>query len=203
MPQIDGIASTYADRGVVVMGINYKESLGIVQNYQNMYPNILMLRDTSGSVYNQYRQNGYIPLNYVIDHDLSQTVLFWMEGYSHSTIQNKIINALSDVSVNLTPFSTQIPLGTQLQFDITVENHITGAGRFCYMLLQAETPSGGSVQVGNVTTLNLAPAEVRVINKNLTIPVTAPLGTYRMKALLGMPPSSLWTMDFFDFDIVP
>lgn len=185
----------------MVIGLNYGESTGTVQHYQNLYPNILMLCDYSGSVYSRYRQNGYIPLNYVIDHDLDQTIDYWMEGYNHATITNHMNALLPDVSLILDPDSYTYTRGGTLGFDITVYNW-TGSNQSVYMLIDVEMP-GGSYYDVSTTPVNLSPNETRVIAQDLNIPMSAPVGDYRMRARLGTPPADLWNADFFAFEITP
>jgi hypothetical protein len=63
---------------------------------QHTFP---ILRD-AGSVWSQYRQNGSIPLNYVID--AGGTVRHWMEGFDENAIRNVItqyVNIQHDVGV--------------------------------------------------------------------------------------------------------
>lgn len=184
------------------MALNYMEGLSTVQTYQNMYPNILMLRDSSGSVYNTYRQNGYIPLNYTIDHDLDQTVDFWMEGYNNTTITNRIDNLLADVTVNMDPDASSFQRGTTLGFDVNVTNWIN-ANRTCYMLIDIEMTTGGYYPLGGAQQLTLSPLEVRLIRHDDLIPMIAPLGDYTMRARLGSPPTDLWCADYFDFTVTP
>ena len=201
MPQINQIARDYRERGVSVLAMNYMESLSTVQTYQNMYPDLLMLRDTTGSAYSTYRQNGYIPLNYVIDHDMQQTIDYWMEGYNHSTILNRITNLLSDVTAKVQLDAPSFPRGTNLGFDVVVTNWIP-ANRTVYMMVDIELPSGGYFALGT-TQLNLSASEVRIIPYDMTIPLTAPLGDFTVRARLGMPPMDLWNADYGDFEITP
>lgn len=184
-----------------MLGLNYQESQTIVQNFQNSYPYILMLKDTSGSVYGKYRQNGYIPLNYLIDHDLSQSVVYWSEGYSHSTMLNKINATVADVTANLAPDASSYPRGGTLGFDVEVTNWIA-ANRYVYMLLDIEMPAGNYYPV-QTTPLNLTPSEFRIIRKDLPIPMSAPIGSYMLRVRLGMPPADLWNLDTADFNITP
>ena len=202
MPQINTIAQDYAAKGVKGLGLNYMESLSTVQTYQNWYPNILMLRDSSGSVYSSYRQNGYIPLNYVIDHDMDQTVRYWMEGYNNTTIKNQIENNLADVTANMDPAATSFQRGTQCVFDIEVTNWMN-SNRTVYMLLDVELPSGGYRSLGPTQQLNLTALQVMLDPHAHNIPMAAPLGSYRMRVRLGMPPADLWNADYFDFEVTP
>jgi len=201
LPQINALGASLAEEGGLVIGINYKEPLGTVQYYQNLYPNILMLCDYSGGVYSRYRQNGYIPLNYVIDHDLDQTIDYWMEGYNHSVITGKMNALLPDVSVVLDPDSYTYNRGGSLGFDATLYNW-TGSNQSLYLLIDVELPSGSYYEV-STESINLSPNQTKVIAYDLNIPGAAPLGDYRMRVRLGTPPANLWNADFFNFEMVP
>ncbi len=201
MPQIDGIAADYADQGVVVLGINYRESQTIVQNYQNNYPNILMLKDTYGTVYNLYRQNGYIPLNYVLDHDLRQTVDYWMEGYSHATIVNRINNLLSDVTLMLVPDAESFSQGGTVGFDLNFTNWNTTDSKSFLVALDVKLPSGGYLFLDKLP-VQLDPGEELTLRQDIPVPGNAPLNTYMMRARLGLK-GDLWNGDSFHFEIVP
>lgn len=56
----------------------------------------LFLLDGSGSVWSLYKQNGYIPLNYVIKPS-PQNVHNWMEGFDETQIRNWIDACLPGV----------------------------------------------------------------------------------------------------------
>jgi hypothetical protein len=164
-----------------------------------MYPNLLVLKDTSGSVYNMYRQNGYIPLNYLIDHDMQQTVSFWMEGYS--SFQSRIENLISDVSLNLTPDAATYQRGTNLGFDIDYKNY-SPAPRTCYTITDVELPSSAYYVLLSPSTLSIGGNQSKNVRIDFPVPGGVALGTYRMRTRIGFP-GDLWNADFFEFDIIP
>ena len=120
LPQVNSLAGSLAERGFVVLGINLYEDKNTVLSFQNQYPDILFLRDTNGTVFNTYMKNGGIPLNYLIDHDVQQTIDYSMEGYNQFLFQSRIMSLLSDVSVNLSPDSSTYQRGGLLGFDVNL-----------------------------------------------------------------------------------
>ena len=201
MPQINSLAATYRERGLVVIAVNIYESASIVRNYQNQNPNILFLLDTNGSVWNKYYQNGYIPLNYTIGHDLSQSVDYWMEGYSGSTIQSRLNNLYSDVSLIMTPDSATYHQGGTLGFDIDMKNY-SPAPRTFYALVDVELPSSSYFALFPPVSLTLGGNQTKHVRINYPLPPAVPLGNYVMRARIGWP-ADLWNADTFDFEIVP
>jgi len=201
LPHLNDIAADGAERGIIVLALNLEESLGTVQAFQDDNPHILFLMDTDASIYQAYRQNGYIPLNYTIGPDLAQTVDFWGEGYDENALLASVNGLRSPVSATLTPDFDTYPQGGTLGFDITVTNWTLGAPSV-YMVIDAVLPSGGSYRIG-VSQLDLAAGEVKTIRRDLPVPSTAPLGDYKLRVRLGTPPADLWNADTFDFEITP
>lgn len=185
----------------MVLGINLWQSQSIVLQYQNMYPEILMLKD-SGNVWNTWKIGGYIPLNYLINHDMDMTVDYRMEGFSQSTFSTRIQNALSDVSVELTPASYTYQQNGSLVYDITLHNWVAGVRNF-YILLEADTPNGQTVRLAPPKSLTLNPSQILTIPMTHAIPGSAPLGVYTYRAQIGLPPNVLWFRETFEFEIVP
>jgi hypothetical protein len=201
LPQINAIAADYADRGVVVLGVNYKESHAIVQAKQDQYPEILMLEDPKGDAYALYRWNGYIPLNYVLDHDIRQTVDYRMEGYSDTTIRARIEALLAAVSVNLAPDAESFHPGGPLGFDLVFHNWGDRTESVAWDLT-ALLPGGDTLPV-EAALLDLAPGESLTLRRDLQVPGMAPLDLYKMRCRVGQQPSDLWNMDYFDFELLP
>ncbi len=194
------MAGDYAGQKLVVLGLNYMESLGIVQNYQNMYPNIIMLRDVSGSVYWQYAQNGYVPLNYVVTQE--QNVYWWMEGFTESLMRNKIEQLLPEVTVVLGNDGVPVPQGGVLSFNVTLHNWESTAQTF-YALTQVTTPGGSTITLLGPVELTLDPGQELAVTLTQDIPPSAPLGTYEYEAKLGTyPPVDLMDSSSFTFEVV-
>ncbi len=200
MPQIDAIAADYADRGVVVLGVNYKESHATVQSMQEQYPDILMLEDPKGDAYALYRWNGYIPLNYVLDHDVQQTVDYRMEGYDDSVIRGRIEALLAAVTVKLIPDGGSFQPGGNLGFDLEFHNW-GGESESVAWDLTALLPGGSDLPV-DAALLDLAPGQTWTLRQDLAIPGAAPLERYKMRCRVGQQPYDLWNMDYFDFELV-
>jgi len=76
----------YRNQGFVALAINLSEDMAVVRSYarQNTNP---YLRD-NGTVWGIYRQNGYIPLNYVVDPD--GVIRFFQEGFNEAVIRQVI-----------------------------------------------------------------------------------------------------------------
>jgi len=204
LPQIDTLAATYGDRGFVVLGINLWESPSTVQTYQNNYPDILMLHDVSGSVWDVYKIGGFIPLNYLLDHDFDQTVDYRSEGYSHGTISTRVLNLLSPVSVDLTLASPTIQQGTSLDYTVVLENHTASAQSF-FAVVDVKLPSGSFFPLyPSAFSLTLSASEVKTYNPSYPLPGGGPaIGTYDLRVQLGTYPPELWMTDSETFEIVP
>jgi hypothetical protein len=158
-----------------------------------------MLRD-SGTVWNMYVQNNYIPLNYVITPE--QTVDYFMEGYNHSTIENHILNLLPDVTVALTPEAVTIPQGGVLTYNVNITNW-EGATESIYALTEVTLPGGGTVTLLGPVPLTVDPYETISVNIHHDIPLGAPLGSYGYTGKIGtFPPPELMDWSTFFFEVV-
>lgn len=193
------MAADYAGQKLVVLGLNYQESLQIVQTYQDMYPNIIMLRDAAGTIYQRYRQNGYIPLNYVVTQE--QTVDWWMEGFNESIMRNHIEALLPAVTVVLENDGVPVPQGGELSFDVTVHNWENTAQTF-YALTQVTLPGGATVTLMGPLQLTLDAGQELSVTLTEDIPGMAPLGIYTFEAKLGTyPPVELMDSSSFEFEV--
>lgn len=199
MPQINNLAGSFGARGFVVLAINLGQSISICQTYQNNYPNILVLRDTNYAVWTTYNINNYIPCNYLLDHDLDQTVDYRGTGYNHSTYSNRMQNLLSPVSVALTPYNTQVQAGGVLTLDLVRQNW-TAQTQTYWIKLAMDAPVGNMYkprqlsQGGNTT---------RTKNLNYTVPYGTPIGYYEVRCLIGLPPGDLWYKEWYDVEVIP
>jgi signal peptidase I len=193
------LQQTYAPRKLVVLAVNLWQSWSIIESYQNMYPDLLMLRD-SGSVWSDYVQNSYIPLNYVITPE--QTVDYFMEGYNQAVIQNHILNLLPDVTIVLTPEAESVPQGGVLTFDATLTNW-EGATESIYALTQVTLPGGQTVTLLGPIPVTVDPYETISVDLHHDIPLGAPLGSYQYIGKIGTyPPVDLMDSSKFDFEVV-
>lgn len=86
----------YHTQGYEPLAINLSESNDIVKSFARQY-DFTFLRD-AGTVWNLYKINGYIPLNYVIDTSQSQLVVGRMEGFTEPTIRGWIESYLTGIS---------------------------------------------------------------------------------------------------------
>ncbi|MHC4942985.1 MAG: COG1470 family protein [Planctomycetota bacterium] len=178
--------------------MNLWEPQGTIKKYQKMYPNILILSDP-GTVWNTYKLGGYIPLNYVIGHDFSQTVDYCQEGFDEPVIMDHITNLLSPVSVQITSGSPTYPPGTPLDISIVFTNHETSSETF-YALVDVALP-GSSVYypLAPLLPFTLVGSEIKTIPIDTVIPATVPLGTYNLRVHIGK--GGLWFKEDLDFDI--
>ncbi len=95
MPRLQVFLDDYGDRGFVPLCVNLWQTWDVIKTYTRMYQ-YPVLRD-GGGVWNAYKINSYIPLNYVID--TAGVVLYCAEGFSESTIRGYIEGALPPVGV--------------------------------------------------------------------------------------------------------
>jgi len=194
------MAGEYAGQKLIVLGLNYRESLSIVQSYQNTYPNIIMLQDTNGSVYNQYRQNGYIPLNYVLTQD--HLVEYWSEGFNQYAMEAALENVLPAVTVVVDNDGEPVPQGGVLSFDITLHNWDDTAQTF-YAITRATVDGGATYPLLGPVELTLNPGQELSTTLNQAIPGFTPLGTYEFEAVLGTyPPVEIMDTSSFGFEVV-
>ncbi|MCX6841679.1 MAG: hypothetical protein NTX53_05295 [candidate division WOR-3 bacterium] len=83
----------YGPHGFEALAINLSEDMeAIVKPWARQYHNVY-LRDP-GTVWNVYKHNGSIPLNYVVD--TAGVIRFWQEGYTEATIRSIIESNLPD-----------------------------------------------------------------------------------------------------------
>jgi len=159
-----------------------------------------MLMDTSGSVYNLYRQNGYIPLNYVLDQD--HLVDYWSEGFNHAAMIASLESVLPEVTVVLENDGIPVPQGGVLSYDVTIHNWETTAQSF-YALTQATAPNGSTYKLAGPMQLTLQPGQEIAVTLTQNIPPLAPLGMYEFEAVLGTyPPVDFMDSSSFGFEVV-
>jgi len=84
------IRNDYRSQGFEIIGIGgLNESWPAMLPYVRQY-NWVFLHDLTGwPTYNAYRQNGYIPLNYVIDR--AGIVRYWGEGFDEAAVRAAIV----------------------------------------------------------------------------------------------------------------
>ncbi len=80
----------YGDNGFAGLAVNLNENMEIVKNYARLYT-YLHWRDNM-STWAMYRQNGYIPLNYVVD--ANGIIRYIAEGFNETAIRNVILQWL-------------------------------------------------------------------------------------------------------------
>ncbi len=83
----------YGPHGFEALAINLNEDMeAIIKPWARQYHNVY-LRDP-GTVWNVYKHNGSIPLNYVID--TAGVIRYWAEGYNEAAIKSIIETYLPD-----------------------------------------------------------------------------------------------------------
>ncbi len=200
MPQLGTIATDYAAKGIQIIALNYQESLSIVQGYQDTYPDILFLLD-DGSIYAQYAQNNYIPLNYVLNHDMVQTVEYWEEGYNEGQVLDTINAVRSKLVATLVQGDDTYALGETLSYDVHVQSW-TLMPTAAYVVVDAILPTGTTRRLG-VAYLHFTLGETKVIPREHVIPMNVPTGNYRIRVQVGLPTNDLWSADYFEFTATP
>ena len=200
----NNIWEVYRDKGVQVLGLNYKESPATVLNWIDLldltFPNLL---DSYGSIYSAYG-DGYIPYNVVLDQDF--TVKYTAHGYSEPSIINHVNQNLPDVFVVLDPDSYSFSKGTPVGFDITLTNDTSSNINFDVWIdaiLPGHAEFGGN-PIG-MKTLTLPP--YGSITRHVTtmpIPGAAPTDDqYWLRAQVGDFGVDVWTSDIFNFEVTP
>ncbi len=87
---MQAIRNDYRSQGFEIIGIG-----GLNESWPEMLPyvrqyNWVFVHDLSGwPTWYAYRQNGYIPLNYVIDR--AGIVRYWGEGFDETSVRNAIL----------------------------------------------------------------------------------------------------------------
>lgn len=187
-----------------MLGINLWESAGTVQSYQTTYPHILMLHDVSGSVWDVYKIGGFIPLNYLLDHDFDQTVDYRSEGYNHGTLSIRIENLLSPVSVDLSLWAPTFQQGTSLDYTVELENHSSSSSSF-FAVVDVKLPSGSYFSLyPSAFGLTLSAGEIKTYSPSYPLPVGGPpIGSYDLRVQIGTYPPDLWMTDSESFAIIP
>lgn len=97
----------YHSLGYEGITVNLGDNLGTVRSYARFY-SYLFLLDADSSTWNLYRQNDLIPLNYVIDNDPDQTIVFWMEGFNETILRAYIEQCLTGIEEGETGSRQQV-----------------------------------------------------------------------------------------------
>ena len=174
MPRVQALYDEYRDLGYEAIAINLGEGMATVKTYARQY-SFLFLRDPNLSVWANYRMNGYIPLNYVID--TAQIVVNSMEGFDEYAVRSWIEPYLTGVAEP----KTALPLS----FCGVTPNPARGPASIRFNLAQAgnvslrvyssagalvRTVYSGSAQSGsNCITWNLADNSGRPVANGLYV----------------------------------
>lgn len=158
-----------------------------------------MLKDP-GTVWNVYKYNGYIPLNYIIRHDFKQSVDFFMEEYDHTLILTHILDQLSPVSVKLFSQSPSYAPGSPLELSIDFTNHESSSAEFFAWIDVGLLGSGIYYPMTPLIPITLNGSEVKTIPIDNRVPMTTPLGTYNLRVHIGGV-GGLWYKESIDVDI--
>lgn len=160
LPRLQKIYDDYHSRGLEVISANIGEEWNTIKPLIRGY-SYLVLRD-NGTVWNKYKQGGYIPLNYVLDDDESQTIVYWKEGFNEDledVLRDKIDLALLSIAENVNPLpahyslevnptlfekETEIKYEAPSQFFISIEIYDI-AGNLVKTLLNKRDIGYGSV----------------------------------------------------------
>jgi hypothetical protein len=91
LPRLQALQDEFGSLGYVSIAVNlWQDMEGIVKPYARQY-SYAHYRD-GGSLWNLYKMNNYIPLNYVIDYQ--GNVVGSMEGFNEATIRSWIQQGL-------------------------------------------------------------------------------------------------------------
>ena len=200
MPHLGDISTDYAGKGIQIIALNYGENLSIVQGYQDTYPDILFLLD-DGSIYTEYIQNNYIPLNYVLNHDYAQTVEYWEEGYTESLVLGTINDIRSPLVATLHPQADTYALGETIGYEVKVKSWSLMPQQ-AYVVVDAVLPAGNTRRL-RTAYLSFTFSEEKTFGLQHVIPMDVPTGDFKIRVTVGLPPDDLWSADTFDFTISP
>jgi len=141
------------------LSINLWENWNTIKYYARQYT-YMFLRD-GGAVWNTYKINGGIPLNYVVD--TAGIVVGRMEGFSESTIRNWIEPYLTGVAEN--------PAPAPIEFAVIGANPVVGHSAVRFSLPKAENVSLRVYSSSGALVRTLCngqmPAGVNTVNWNL------------------------------------
>jgi hypothetical protein len=92
LPRLHAFQVDYGPHGFQSIALNLGDDWSVILPYARLYSN-LYLKD-NGTFWSAYRQNGYIPLNYVID--TAGVVRYVTEGWSEPAVRGVIEQYLPD-----------------------------------------------------------------------------------------------------------
>ncbi len=92
MPRLHAFQDDYGPHGYTSMPINLSDGWDVIKQYARQYASLYLKDD--GSFYATYRQNGYVPLNYVID--TAGIVRYVAEGWNENAVRQVIEQYLPD-----------------------------------------------------------------------------------------------------------
>jgi hypothetical protein len=200
LPHIQDFAEVYGPRKFVVLGLNGFDNVNTMRDYQNLYPDILMLVDQDWRIFELYEQHGLIPLNYLITQD--QVVDYFIEGFEEDVFRELIEDLLPSVTVVLTPDETTVPQGGSLSFDFTLTNW-ESTPQDLYALTEVSIPGGTSIVLLGPVPLTIDGNEEVTLPLQHYIPKAAPVGIYDYRAKIGTyPPPELMDYSDFQFEVV-
>jgi len=126
LPVLDVIQKDYSVEQVRIITINIgtADSWSVVKGYARDN-SCLFLKDASTSVWSDYYQDGYIPLNYVLETDSEHTVHAWRTGFNETQMRNWINECLPGVEENSQLSTVNCQLKLQVYPNpFTQETHI-------------------------------------------------------------------------------
>jgi hypothetical protein len=92
LPRLHAFQDDYGPHGYTSMPINLSDGWDVIKQYARQYASLYLKDD--GSFYATYRQNGYVPLNYVID--TAGIVRYVAEGWNENAVRQVIEQYLPD-----------------------------------------------------------------------------------------------------------
>jgi hypothetical protein len=129
LPRVQALYDDYRDQGFLPLAINGWDNMNTIRYYARQFS--FPFFGDNGTAWNQYRINGYIPLNYVID--TAMTVVGGMEGFDEYTIRSWIEPYLVSVS-------EPAPVRS-LRFNLAATNPAVKAGAVRFSLSSAAVVS--------------------------------------------------------------
>jgi len=92
LPRLQVLQDEYGSHGYKSLAVNLQDDMEVIKTYARQV-SFLHLKD-NGTAWGAYRQNGYIPLNYVIDAD--GVIRYIAEGFNEAAIRSVVLQYLPD-----------------------------------------------------------------------------------------------------------
>ncbi|MFQ6105348.1 MAG: hypothetical protein ACE5OP_13825 [Candidatus Glassbacteria bacterium] len=135
----------------------------------------------------------------LVDGDERPDIVFSSMGDDRVYVYEQITPPV--VRIDLVPFVTTVPRGSNLEFSIALANS-TPDTQAVWGLTGVIFPAGDPYPVIGPVPLTLQSFEMVEVSLSHPVPYSAPLGIYLYMAAVGLPPYTLIDWDYFGFEVV-